>query len=118
MLADISYTDEYREELEDIYKKPTFGGEVIALEGEEVSIMGFFLPLDLEGDYYMLSQNPYATCFFCGGGGPESVIQIKFAKKPRGLSMDDLILIKGQLTLNDNDPLEMYYLLTNAEVEY
>ena len=26
---------------------------------------------------FVLSQNPYADCFFCGYGGPESAIELK-----------------------------------------
>ncbi len=103
-------SDQYGE-----YDAPVFTNAVKALEGKVVYLPGYMVPF--EGGYkeshFMFSALPLQACFFCGVGGPESVIEveaknaIKFTFKP--------VEIKGILSLNDDDPDRMFYILKNAE---
>ncbi len=92
---------------------PTYSKKMIALEGKEISITGYFLVLEGVKESYMLSNNPMASCFFCGNGGPETIIELYFNSKPNFI-MDDLISIKGKLKLNRDNPDHTYYIIEQA----
>ena len=55
-----------------------------------------------------------SQCFFCGGGGPESVAEVNFAKDPGRFQVDDLITVKGKLKLNSDDLDHINFILTDA----
>ena len=76
-LRDVYYKSEYREDVDGYYQTPYFGKSVEELDDKEVRITGFMLTLSPDEDIYVLSQNPYADCFFCGYGGPESAIELR-----------------------------------------
>ena len=61
-LADVSFEEKYYEDLELYLPYPTFGSQVKALAGKEVQIEGYIIPI--EPERYILSQNPFASCFF------------------------------------------------------
>ncbi len=96
------------------FTKAKFSERLVALEGEEVLITGYFLVLDGNQSLYMLSKNPMASCFFCGNGGPETVAGLQFREEP-SFTMDDLLSVKGILRLNRNNPNQYYYRIENAE---
>jgi hypothetical protein len=61
---------------------PTFSADLKAQVGKEIELEGYYLPVDVEGDaYIILSKFPYAQCFFCGGAGPESIAEVTFKTK-------------------------------------
>lgn len=113
-LADCEFKDMYIEELDAYYWKPTFGDKVLALEGQEVYITGYMIPVDYDEDFYVLSRYPFANCFFCGGAGPESVIDLRFAAKTRKYETDERLTFRGKLALNANDVYQMNYILEGA----
>ncbi|MBC9798636.1 hypothetical protein [Sinomicrobium weinanense] len=112
-LSDVSFESKYFKSSDDYFLVPDFGKSVKELEGEEISITGYFLSLSPEDGVYMLSQNPMASCFFCGGGGPESVLEIKFKEKP-SFKTDEVVTITGKLKLNADDINHCNYILTGA----
>ena len=97
---------------------PEFTGELRSLEGKQVELKGFYIPLELQNDRtVILSKYPMAECFFCGGAGPESVAVVYFKTKPsRRLKMDQIIHVKGALRLNATDVEEMTFILEDAEL--
>lgn len=117
-LEEIEYIDVFMKDLDDTFQKPIFSAEMEQLHGEVVVLTGYLLPLDVEGDFYILSKYPYNACFFCGSGdaGPASVIELELKKKETWFQMDDILTFKGVLQLNDADPERMYYIFKNAEV--
>ena len=118
MLEDVEFKDVYVEELDAYYWKPTFGDIVNGLEGKEVHITGYMIPVDLDEDFYVLSRYPFANCFFCGGAGPESVIDLRFVgKSPRVYQTDERLTFAGKFRLNADDVYQMNYILDGA-VEY
>ena len=118
MLEDVEFKDVYVEELDAYYWKPTFGDIVNGLEGKEVHITGYMIPVDLDEDFYVLSRYPFANCFFCGGAGPESVIDLRFdGKSPRVYQTDERLTFAGKFRLNADDVYQMNYILDVA-VEY
>ncbi|MDF9800836.1 hypothetical protein OKW21_006099 [Catalinimonas alkaloidigena] len=116
VLANIEYVERYVA-AEDFYGYlPEFSDELKALEGKEVSIKGFMLPIDPDNNMFLLSQNPFASCFFCGGGGPESVVELNLKPGHPNFRMDQVVTMKGKLRLNNEDFEQMMYILDEAEV--
>ena len=114
-LTDVDFKDVYIDELDAYYWKPTFGASVKALEGKEVYITGYVIPVDYDEDFYVLSRYPFANCFFCGGAGPESVVDLRFKAKTRRYETDERLTFKGKFALNANDVYQMNYILEGAQ---
>lgn len=115
-LADVDFKDVYLEELDSYYWKPEFGPQVMAAESEDVYITGYVIPVDLDEDFYVLSRYPFANCFFCGGAGPESVVDLRFSEEDhRAYQTDDRLTFHGNLRLNADDVYQMNYILEGAE---
>tara|TARA_B100001093_G_scaffold499602_1_gene549036 strand:- start:530 stop:1069 length:540 start_codon:yes stop_codon:yes gene_type:complete len=115
VLEDVDFKDVYIEELDAYYWKPKFGDTVNGLEGKEVHITGYMIPVDLDEDFYVLSRYPFANCFFCGGAGPESVIDLRFeGKSPRVYQTDERLTFAGKFRLNADDVYQMNYILDGA----
>lgn len=115
-LADVSFKKEYSEELTLEYDVATFGDLIKQFDGKEVQISGYVIALDALGVSFVLSRNPNATCFFCGGGGPETIVDIKV--KPKALKrykMDERKTFKGILKMYPDNSGSFIYLLTEAE---
>lgn len=95
---------------------PTFSEEVKALNGKEITLEGWMIPLDeLRGEnYFVLSALPFANCFFCGGAGPETVVEV-FTNENYKFT-EERIKIKGTLKLNADDPTQLMYVLNKADV--
>ena len=115
-LEDVEFTDTYLEELDAYYYYPYFGPNVSALEGQEVILRGFVLAIDPVERYYILSKGPYASCFFCGGAGPETIIELELKSDKDYFLMDELVTMKGVLKLNADDIYKCNYILEKAEV--
>lgn len=115
-LADVDFKDVYLEELDSYYWKPVFGPQVMAAESEDVYITGYVIPVDLDEDFYVLSRYPFANCFFCGGAGPESVVDLRFKDSGhRTYQTDERLTFHGNLRLNADDVYQMNYILEGAE---
>ena len=97
------------------YDKPIFSKAARSLEGKVVSLPGYMIPFEkgMKGTTFMFSSLPINACFFCGVGGPESVIEV-IMKEPLTFN-DKPIEIKGILRLNDKDPDKMIYRIEQAE---
>lgn len=95
---------------------PTFSDEVKALDGKEIVLEGWIIPLDeLRGEnYFVLSALPFANCFFCGGAGPETVLEV-FSEKNIKFT-EKRIKVKGILNINADDPMKLMYILQKAEL--
>lgn len=120
MLGKVTFTESYDPDYGAVFKYPTFSKEMLALNGKQVYIRGFLVPIDIEAGMFALSQNPYAACFFCGKAGPETVIELEIGTKNRylGLKMDEILTFKGKLRCNRDDVLKLIYILENAEIYY
>ena len=97
------------------FQYPVFGNEIKKMEGKEVNIKGYMIPLDVNQGLYALSRYPYSSCYFCGKSGPESVVSLKFKTKPKKFKMDAIKTMKGILYLNENNPMDFIYIFNNAE---
>jgi hypothetical protein len=113
--AKTKFESKYYEKLGEYLFYPNFPADIKALEGKEVTVQGYYVPFAPEdGDYIIISKYPMSQCFFCGGGGPESIAEVNFAKDPGKFQVDDLITVKGKLKLNAEDLDHVNFILTEA----
>jgi hypothetical protein len=98
------------------YDVPIFSEAAKSLDNMVVSVPGYMVPFEngVASDHFMLSSLPLNACFFCGVGGPESVIEV-FVKKKVSYS-EKAIEVRGTLHLNSTDPDQMIYILKDAEI--
>ena len=116
VLSDVEFTDVYMEEVDEYFLYPHFGSSVRNLAGQEVMIRGFVLAIDPTENYYILSKGPFSSCFFCGVGGPETIVELEMKSSKEVFIMDEVATIKGTLKLNADDIYQCNYILQNAEV--
>jgi len=118
-LSDMTMEYRYNEEFGFDIPYPIFGDEIRAVEGKEVTLEGFVLLIEAEDEeIVILSKYPYSQCFFCGGAGPESVVDVllKDEAKEHGLKMDQRVTFKGKLKLNTEDLDHLNYIFEDAEL--
>lgn len=113
--AKTKFEPKYDEKLGEYLFFPSFPAELKAMEGKEITIEGFYVPFAPEdGDYIIISKYPMSQCFFCGGGGPESIAEVNFSKNPVKFQVDDLITVKGKLKLNADNVDHVNFILSDA----
>lgn len=115
-LADVKFDVQYSEELGYNLHHATFGKMITPYDGKEVIISGHMIPLDPMGISYVLSQNPNSSCFFCGGAGPETVLELEMKPSAiRRYEVDEVKAFKGILQLHKVDDKRLTYVLLEAE---
>ncbi|HNR09003.1 MAG TPA: hypothetical protein PKM27_16910 [Saprospiraceae bacterium] len=114
-LGKITFKKEFDAALGFKIDKPIFGEEIKALSGKIVEIKGYIIPTDGYKSHteFILSAFPYNMCFFCGGAGPETVMEI-YAKTPVKFT-SEAVTLRGKLELNENDVNRLIYAMTEAE---
>lgn len=92
---------------------PEFTQEVTALNAKEVKLQGFMMPLEPgeKQKHFLLSVNPQ-SCSFCLPAGPEGVVEVK-TKVPIKYTFDPII-VSGKMSVLKDDPMGLYYRLTDA----
>ncbi len=115
-LSKITYKKVYDELMGFKIDIPVFSKKVKALEGQTVELKGYIIPVEGYKSHkeFILSAFPYNMCFFCGGAGPETVMEVEAIKGVEYTA--EQIKIRGKLSLNDEDVNRLMYLLTDAEV--
>lgn len=113
-LSKVSYTDKYFPDYDEYFKYPEFSPSVKALEGNRITIKGYFLNIDAENNIYILSKGPMSACFFCGQGGPETAVELHFVNKPN-FKTDAIIAVTGILKLNKDDVEHFNYILKESQ---
>lgn len=115
-LEDVTFEEFYDRDRSEWSLQAEFAEDIQSLEGTEIEITGYVIPLDVSGEVYVLSAFAFTSCFFCGGAGPESVMGLEFSESPGRMHTDDVISVKGTLRLNVNPGLEFHYMLDNVEI--
>ncbi len=115
LLGKLTFKKEFDAALGFKIDKPIFGDEIKALANKTVDIKGYIIPTDGYKSHteFILSAFPYNMCFFCGGAGPETVMEI-YAKTPVKFT-SEAVTIRGKLELNSDDVNRLIYSLTEAE---
>ena len=111
--ADVNFEAKFNEKYGVHFLMPTFGDKIKTFEGKKISIKGYFLDISGSGDVFLVSQNPMASCFFCGAAGPETIVEVSFKDKPP-FRTDQIVVVTGLLELNENDVDHCNYILKGA----
>ncbi len=95
---------------------PVFSEKAEAMEGKEVTVPGYIIPFEglFKPDHVIVSSLPLASCFFCGSGGPETVMEV-YLNEPIDYT-ESIVAFKGKLKLNDGDYEQLMYILEDAEM--
>lgn len=93
---------------------PMINTKLKKLAKKTIVMSGFIVPIDNKN--YALSKNVFASCFFCGKSGPETIMGIKFKGATPKLKTDTYLTIKGTFRPNENDVEDWIYNCDNAEI--
>jgi hypothetical protein len=93
----------------------SYGDAIEALDGQEVSLMGFLFPLEggVEHARFLLTAWP-PSCPFCLPAGPSQMVEV-FCAEPIAYS-EGAIVIAGRFELLHDDPSGLYYRLHDARL--
>ena len=92
---------------------PQFSNTITALDKKEVKLQGFMMPLDTgeRQKRFLLTSMP-PSCAFCLPGGPDQLVEVQ-AKNPVKYGFDPII-VTGKFVVLKDDPMGLYYRLTDA----
>jgi hypothetical protein len=92
---------------------PQFSPKIAELDKKEVRLQGFMMPLDMgeRQKHFILSAAP-PTCSFCLPGGPDAIVEIQ-ARSPVKYGFEPIVLL-GKFQVLKDDPMGLYYRLTDA----
>lgn len=115
-LSKITYEKKFDDLLGFKVDVPVFSQEIQDLEGEVVEVSGYIVPVEGYKSHteFVFSAYPYNMCFFCGGAGPETVMEVT-SIEPIKYSTER-VKLRGKLTLNSDDINRLMYVLTDAEL--
>jgi len=93
--------------------EPVFPEAVKALHLKTVKVQGFMMPLEAgaKQSHFILSSVP-TTCPYCVPAGPEGLLEVR-SKTPVAYSTEGIVM-EGKLQILDDDPMGLYYRLTEA----
>src|SRR5690606_34579979 len=96
--------------------KPVFSSAIKALEGKTVTVKGYIIPKEGYKSHkeFIFSAFPYSMCFFCGGAGPESVMEVLATEGVEYTT--EPIWLTGTLHLNPDDVNKLMFALTDARL--
>jgi hypothetical protein len=115
-LSKISYKKEFDELMGFKIDKPVFSDAIKSLNGKEITIKGYIIPVEGYKSHkeFIFSAFPYSMCFFCGGAGPETVMEVRTKEAVKYTA--ESIVLKGILTLNDTDINKLMFRLDKASL--
>jgi hypothetical protein len=115
VLAKVKIKQKTDPKTKQLIEYPVFGEELKPWNGKEIKLKGYIVPLQemRRQNYFVLSSLPFSSCFFCGGAGPETVIEV-YLRKDIPFT-DQAITLKGKLQLNDSQGDKLMYILRDAE---
>lgn len=113
-LGKITFKKQYDELLGFKVDVPVFSQEILNMEGKIVTVKGYIIPVEGYKSHkeFVFSAYPYNMCFFCGGAGPETVMEV-YAKEPIKYTAEP-VTIKGRLELNSTDVNRLIYALNDV----
>lgn len=115
-LGMVTFTKVYDDAMGMEIDKPKVSPLVSALNGKEIRVRGYIIPLSgkISQPHFMLSRYPENMCFFCGAAGPETAMQV-FMKGGKNVDYTTKkIAVKGILRVNELDAASLIYTLEEA----
>ncbi len=115
-LSKITYKKQYDELMGFKIDIPVFSEPIQKLEKKEIRVKGYIIPVEGYKSHkeFIFSAFPYNMCFFCGGAGPETVMEVE-ATQPVEYTAEQIVL-KGTLILNNSDINRLMYIIKDAEL--
>ncbi len=114
-LDSVTYSEMFVKEWGDYMAVPVFPEHVKQLNGSQIEVEGYVIPLDRSGRMMMLSARPNAECFFCGKGSPTSVMKLAFKHPSVRYEMDAYKRFRGKLIVDKESVFGPFYFLEQAE---
>ncbi len=114
-LGKITYRKQFDELLGFKVDVPVFGKEIKEMEGKEITIRGYIIPTNgyKSQTEFVFSAFPYNMCFFCGGAGPETVMEVYTIE---GVAYTtEPVTLKGILSTNSGDINRLMYSISKAK---
>ncbi len=93
---------------------PVFNDEIKSIEGRRVKVRGFIVPTNgyKSSREFVLSALPVKSCYFCGGAGPDTVIEIRARQDIPVTS--ERVELEGRFRLNSADLNRLMFQLEDA----
>ena len=116
IMAEVSFKEQETQYRGLTALEPVFTEGIKELDHKVVRLDGYIYPLEgyRASKHFVLSALPISSCYFCGGGGPETVVEV-YSSEPIPYSTDKISL-RGVFILNADDPLGVIYQLKEAEL--
>jgi len=97
----------------DFYYDITYTSSVRAMNGKEIAISGFMLPLETKpkSSHFLLERRA-PTCAFCPPGEPNEIMEV-FSSKPMAWE-ENLITLSGTLVLPNDSKKGVFFQLKDA----
>jgi hypothetical protein len=119
LLTDVKIRYSYSLKYDALFPKPKFGKELKKYNGQIITLRGFFLPVDITGNVFVLSYNPMNMCFFCTGDGLQTIVELNplpaHLRRFSRLKTDNYFEVKGKLKLNADNYEHLIYILDEVE---
>ena len=95
----------------------SFPAAVKALDGTNVQLSGFMLPIDAwtRSKHFLLSKYT-PVCFFCPPGEPNEVVEVTTAK-PVPVT-EKLVTLSGKLTMTDSSEKGLFFRIDGGVLDY
>ena len=115
-LSMVRYHRQFNEDWGIDMQIPVVSPVVKQLEGTEIEVKGYLIPLDAkkESAHVMLSAYPVSNCFFCGKAGPETAAQAFMKGGKKIPHTDEKVVMRGILRINEKDMNSLLYTLEDA----
>ena len=117
-LSKITFKKQYDEMTGFKVDVPVFSEEVKAMDGTEITIKGYIIPVEGYKSHkeFVFSAYPYDMCFFCGKAGPETVMEV-FAKDGAPVDYSEQSMtLKGTFRFRSSDVNDIMFKLEEAEL--
>ncbi len=116
ILAEVGYESKPSRETGFEIESPKFSKRLWSYNGKVVRVKGYLIPMaELGGrNEYMLSSLPFNQCYFCGGAGPETVVEVQTKQNIKFVTRQ--IVMEGILFLNESDPDHHMYIIKDAKL--
>lgn len=114
LLGNIDYKKKPSKDYPEGVMFPVINATLKAKQGKPIVMSGFVIPIDEKS--YALSKTVFASCFFCGKAGPESIMGIKMKAGGQKFKTDQYVTLQGTFRYNDSDVEDWIYHIENAVI--
>lgn len=114
LLAQIKYLKKPSKDYPEGVMYPVINPTLKTKNKKTITMSGFIIPIDNKN--YALSKNVFASCFFCGQAGPETIMGIKFKNPATKLKTDQYVTLQGTFRYNESDVDDWIYHIENAVI--